>query len=190
MTVPIIIEIDTILHLWLGEYPRYAVIFTQLILFRSIITSMTGNIVMVVQASGHLKNVAIFSGGALLLVLPISFLLLKLGQPPYIPFIINIIAAVFDAFFELYWMRRYINFPMGRFYKEVYAPVFLLLIPIFVLSYSVHYIMSDYNEFIRLIVVGISSILMSGSIIYRFGVNESMRNKIKNSLLVKLKIKL
>ena len=189
MTTPIILEIDTFLHLWLGEFPQYTIIFTQLILFRSIITSMTGNIVMVVHASGYLKKVAISSGVALLLVLPVSYVLLKLGLPPYIPFIVNIVAAVLDAFFELYWMRRYINFPMGRFYKEVYAPVFLLLIPIFLLSYSVHYIMSDYNEFIRLIVVGISCLLISGFFIYRFGFDESMRNKIKGTILVKLKIK-
>ena len=125
-SVPLILEIRPLLHLWLGEYPEYTIIFIQLILFRSIITSMTGNIVMVVHASGYLKNVGLFSGGILLLVLPISYYLLKIGLPPYIPFIINIIAALGDAFFELYWMRHYIKFPMGQFYKNVYKPFLLI----------------------------------------------------------------
>ena len=127
-SVPLMLEIRPLLHLWLGEYPEYTVFFIQLILFRSIITSMTGNIVMVVHASGYLRNVGLFSGGILLIVLPISYYLLKIGLPPYIPFIINIGAALGDAFFELFWMRHYINFPMGQFYNKVYFPVFTLFL--------------------------------------------------------------
>ena len=177
-TVPLILEIRPILKLWLGEYPEYTVIFSQLILFRSIISSMTGNIVMVVHASGYLKNVGLFSGGILLLVLPISYILLKAGLPPYIPFIINIGAALGDTFFELYWMRHYIGFPMKHFYTKVYIPVFLLFTIIFTLSYIVHCIMIDCNEYLRMIVVSAFSITISCIMIFRFGLSKLMRQKI------------
>ena len=160
-TVPLMLEIRPLLKLWLVEYPEYTVIFAQLILFRSIISSMTGNIVMVVHASGYLKNVGLFSGGILLLVLPISYLLLRMGFPPYIPFIINIGAALGDAFFELYWMRHYIGFPMGRFYKNVYVPVFLLFAVIFGISFALHHFMTGCNEYLRMVTVSVFSILIS-----------------------------
>lgn len=188
-SVPLMLEIRPLLHLWLGEYPEYTVIFVQLILFRSIITSMTGNIVMVVHASGYLKNVGIFSGGILLLVLPISYYMLKMGMPPFVPFIVNIGAALGDAFFELYWMRHYIGFPMGRFYKKVYVPVFVLFAFIFGASFALHHFMADCNEYLRMITVSMFSVAMSCFLIYRFGLSQSMRNKILNSLLIKLKIK-
>lgn len=188
-SVPLILEIRPLLKLWLGEYPEYTVIFVQLILLRSIITSMTGNIVMVVHATGYLKNVGIFSGGILLLVLPISYYLLKIGMPPYIPFIVNIGAALGDAFFELYWMRHYIQFPMGEFYKKTYVPVFILFIATFTISYAMHYLMSRCNEYLRMVTVSAFSISVSCILIYRFGLNKSMRHKILNTISKKLKIK-
>ena len=188
-SVPLILEIRPLLKLWLGEYPEYTVIFVQLILLRSIITSMTGNIVMVVHASGYLKNVGIFSGGILLLVLPISYYLLKIGMPPYIPFIVNIGAALGDAFFELYWMRHYIQFPMGEFYKKTYVPVFVLFIATFTISYAIHHLMLGCNEYLRMVTVSVFSIFISCILIYRFGLNKSMRDKILNTISKKLKIR-
>lgn len=186
-TIPLILEIRPALKLWLGDYPEYTVIFAQLILFRSIISSMTGNIVMVVHASGYLKNVGLFSGVILLLVLPISYILLKMGMPPYIPFIINIGAAFGDAFFELYWMKHYIGFPMGRFYKKVYGPVFLLFAIIFALSYGLHYLMADCNEYIRMIVVSAFSVTISVLLIFKFGLSKSMRESVTKKIFSKFK---
>lgn len=184
-TVPLILEIRPVLKLWLGDYPEYTVIFAQLILFRSIISSMTGNIVMVVHASGYLKNVGLFSGTILLLVLPISYVLLKMGFPPYIPFVINIGAAFGDAFFELYWMRHYIGFPMGRFYSKVYVPVFLLFAIIFILSYGIQCLMADCNEYIRMIVVTAFSIVISCILILRFGLSKSIRESVVKKIKAK-----
>lgn len=181
-TVPLMLEIRPVLKLWLGDYPEYTVVFAQLILFRSIISSMTGNIVMVVHASGYLKNVGLFSGTILLLVLPISYILLKMGFPPYIPFVINIGAALGDAFFELYWMKRYIGFPMRRFYSNVYVPVFLLFAIIFTLSYGLQCIMIDCNEYIRMITVSIFSIIVSCCLIFRFGLSKSMRESVAKKI--------
>lgn len=188
-TVPLILEIRPILKLWLGDYPEYTVIFAQLILFRSIISSMTGNIVMVVHASGYLKNVGIFSGGILLMVLPISYIFLRMGFPPYVPFIINIGAALGDAFFELYWMRHYIGFPMGRFYAKVYVPVFTLFSMIFALSYGLHYIMTGCNEYVRMVVVSVFSVALSCILIYRFGLSKSMRKNITKKILTKFRVR-
>lgn len=182
-SVPLMLEIRPLLHLWLGDYPEYTVIFVQLILFRSIITSMTGNIVMVVHASGYLKNVGIFSGGILLLVLPISYIMLKAGMPAYVPFVVNIGAAIGDAFFELFWMRHYIGFPMGRFYKKVYLPVFLIFSVVFTLTFILHYIMLDYNEYIRMIAVSIFSVLVSCLIIYKFGLSKSIQDRILSKIM-------
>lgn len=176
--VPLMLEIRPVLKLWLGDYPEYTVVFTQLILLRSVITSMTGNIVMVVHASGYLKNVGLFSGGILLLVLPTSYFLLRMGFPPYIPFIVNIVAALGDAFFELFWMRHYIGFPMKLFYTKVYLPVFTLFAITFSLSYGLHCLMADFNEYARMVIVSTFSVFVSGILILKFGISKTMRENI------------
>ena len=108
-----------------------------------------------------------------------------MGFPPYIPFIINIGAALGDAFFELYWMRHYIGFPMGRFYKNVYVPVFLLFAVIFGISFALHHFMTGCNEYLRMVTVSVFSILISCLLIYQFGISKSMREYI-NGVIFKM----
>lgn len=178
LSIPAILEIKPLLTLWLGDYPEYAPVFVQIILFRALITSMTGNIVMVVHASGYLKNVGIFAGGTLLLALPVSYLLLKMGCSPIIPFAVNIFAALGEAFFELYWMKQYINFPMGEFYKKVYTPVFLIYAVVFSISLLFHLYIDGINAYIQMVSVGLFSVLLSSFLIYRFGLTFEMRRKV------------
>ena len=186
IVVPLIVEIRPLLHLWLGTYPDYTPIFVSIILLQSIITSITGNIVMVVHASGYLKNVGIYGGLTLLMALPISYILLKLGCPPMIPFIINMCAALGEAFFELYWMKRYINFPMGRFYKEVYGVVSILTLISFVFTITLHkLIIGICGEYPTMIIVGFISFSVSAMLIYRFGLDEASKKMIKAKILKK-----
>lgn len=185
-SVPLLLEIEPLLTLWLGEFPDYTIIFIQLVLLRSIVTSMTGCIIMAVHATGYLRNIGLFSGGILLTVLPISYFMLRAGLPPYIPFVLNILAAILDAFFELYWMHHYIQFPISRFYKNVYMPVFLLFFFVYSCSYILHYSMSGANEYLRMVLVMIFSVTLSCVVIYRYGLTFSVRNKIKNYISVRL----
>ena len=187
VNIPLILEIRPLLHLWLGEYPDYTPIFIGIILFRSVITSMTGNIVMVVHASGYLKKVGLYGGGVLLSVLPISYILLRMGFSPVIPFIVNIFAALGEAFFELYWMCHYINFPMTRFYKEVYGRVFSLFAFLFAFSYLFKLCIQGCNEYIELLIVGFFSVCISLVTLYFFGINKDLRDKIKNMIIGKFK---
>lgn len=178
VNIPLILEIHPLLHLWLGEYPDYTPAFVGIILFRSIITSMTGNIVMVVHASGYLKKVGIYGGGVLLAVLPFSYILLRLGFSPIIPFVVNIFAAFGEAFFELYWMHHYINFPMTLFYKDVYGKVFCLFVILFAVAYLFKTCIQGCNEYIELLTVGIFSVVFSSFTLFFFGVNKDLRDKI------------
>ena len=110
-------------------------------------------------------------------------------MPIYIPFIVNIGGAIGEAFFELYWMRHYIGFPMWDFYKKVYLPVFILLAVVLTLSYSVHILLADYNEYLRMVIVGLFSVTLSLLLIYRFGLSKSMRDKVSEKILSRFGIK-
>lgn len=185
VNIPLMLEIRPLLHLWLGDYPDYVPVFVGIILFRSIITSMTGNIVMVVHASGYLKKVGIYGGGVLLLVLPVSYIFLRMGFSPVVPFIVNIFAALGETFFELYWMNHYIKFPIGRFYKEVYVRVFGLFVVLFVPIYAFKHLISGCNEYVELFIVGLTSITYTLIILFFFGISKDMRLSIRKKLSVK-----
>lgn len=176
INIPLIVEIKPLLRIWFGEYPDYAPIFITIILFRSIITSMTGNVVMVVHASGYLKKVGIYSGLTLMMVLPVSYLLLRIGCSPVVPFIVNVIAAFGEVFFELYWMNHYIQFPMWRFYRRTY----LIVLPLAIVAYlSTYFIGRCVNgmleDIFAIIAVCMISVAVNGSLMYFLGLDRATR---------------
>jgi len=176
IAIPIFIEIEYVLRLWLGEYPKYAPLFLRIILIHSVISSMTRPLVAMVHASGKVKMVSLTSGICLLIALPVNYLFLKLGYPPEFVFIVNIIPTILEQFFETYWMRRYIGFSMKSFYLKVYCSVFPLSLILFIPPY----IISSYieNDTSRFFTVGFTSIATSCIGIYFLGLNSSQRDSV------------
>ena len=55
LTLPVIMEIEYILQLWLKLVPEYTVIFTKLILVEALIHSISGSMMAAVSASGKIR---------------------------------------------------------------------------------------------------------------------------------------
>lgn len=187
IVVPVIINIKELLTLWLGEYPPYTPIFVTIILIRCIVSTITNNIIMVVHASGYLKNISICAGTLLLLVLPISYIMLLLGFSPATVFVVDLVAAIGEAFIELYFMNKYIKFPVKKFCKEVYIKVFFILATMYLLTYLIYHFVNDLGNIYTLLIVLPSSVIISLLIIYTLGLNSDERKNIITMIKSKIK---
>ena len=177
IAVPVSIELEFLLVLWLGDYPDYTPIFIRIILFQSLIQTMTRPIVMVVHAVGKMKMVNLTAGGALILILPISYVLMKYGCDPITIFLVNLIPWFFETFFELYYENKYCGFPIWRFYKEVYGRVF----PIALLLVAVPYLVHSFIPIAgwgRLLIVCTISVITSAVSIYYLGLSKHLREMV------------
>lgn len=186
LVVPITVCIKELLTLWLGEYPPYTPVFVAIILFRCIVATITNNILMVVHASGYLRNISICAGILLLLVLPVSYLLLLLGFSPAIVFIVDLIAAIGEAAIELYFMNKYINFPITEFCKKVYLKVILILGIIFLLSSFLYQSVNSLHNLYILLIMLPTSILLTLVTIYTIGLSKNDRSTIIRTIKIKL----
>lgn len=175
LSVPISVEIDYILQFWLGEYPLYAPAFIRIILFHSVVASMTNSVVMVVHASGRLKMVGITAGCVNLLLLPITYCLFKLGFSPEVALLVNVCGSFCETFIELYWMKRYINFPIMDFYRKVYAVVFPLGLLMLIIPLSLHLLIVFPSDTMRFFAVCSTSAIASLIILYHFGLDDNKR---------------
>lgn len=189
LIVPITVCIKELLMLWLGEYPPYTTVFVGIILLRCIVTTITNNILMVVHASGYLKNISICAGVLLLLVLPVSYLLLLLGLSPATVFIVDLIAAIGEAAIELYFMNKYIKFPVKEFCRKVYLKVFVILTITFFLTYAIHYITDVLGNIYVLLITVPASIILSLTIIFMLGIGQPERGKLIKIIKSKLNSK-
>ena len=177
IAVPLFIEIKFVLDLWLVEYPEYTIPFVRIVLIQSLIQTLTRPVVMVVHAVGKMKGPNLTAGIALLLAVPLTYVLLKVGLDPVTVFAINLAPWVLETFFELYFENKYIGFPIWGFYKKVYLVVF----PIALLLVSVPYLAHVYlpmDGWGRFLIVCIISVITSAVTIYYLGLSKHLREMV------------
>jgi len=192
IAIPAFVEIEFVLRIWLGEYPDYAPVFLRIIIVQSLIQTMTRPVVMAIHAVGKMKAVNITAGTVLLLILPVSYALLRLGCSPVTIFLVNIIPWLFEVFFDLFWLEKYIDFPMLKFYTKVYGVVFPVALLIVAVPLLAH-IYLPFNGWIRFLIVCIISVVISVIAIYYLGLSKHMReavsDKVKSVVMSKINLK-
>lgn len=174
ISLPIILEIDQILELWLGRVPSYTSIFTVLILALTLITSISGPLKVAVQATGKIALYQVVIGSLLFLTLPISFLFLHLGYPPEITLYVTIIVEIVALLSRFFFLKRLIFFPVLKFFKEVIFRNSIIV----VLSSSIPLLVrSVMDESLgRLFIIFLISIVWNAFVIFCIGINKSEKN--------------
>lgn len=142
LSLPIFIETEQILTLWLGKVPPYTVNFVRLIILYVMVECVSGTLITLMLATGKIKKYQIIVGGIQLLNFPLALLVLYLGMAPEYTMVATIILAVACLLCRLYLLRSMVNLPVRVFMKSVICNVCLVaflasLIPLF-LVYTFH----------------------------------------------------
>ena len=186
IAVPLFIESEFILRLWLGQYPDYTPIFLRIIIIQSFIQAITRPVVMALHAVGKMKTLNLTVGLVLLLSLPISYILLRLGLSPVSIFWVNVLPWVIELFIELLLLNKYIAFPFLWFYKKVYGTVFPLAVLMLFIPFMIDEYL-DYSGWKSFMLVCFVSTISSCFIIYNFGIPASLRRKLVEVICMKVK---
>jgi len=174
LTIPILIQTKTILELWLKIIPDYTVVFTQLVLIDILINSLSGALHILVQATGNVKKYQLIVSGLLLLNLPTSYLLLKLGFRPETTILISIIYSILALFLRLIILKNDISFPLKNYLSSVLIRVILVGILSILIPFGINlYLPYSLYNFIFIGAISSFSIVFS---VFIFGINHSERD--------------
>lgn len=186
ISLPLIIENHFVLQLWLKNVPDYAVPFCQINLISGLLTGMFTIITTAIYATGKIKYWSIISSTIYLLVIPISFFLLKKGATPEIPFFINIILLFIGYISNLYILHLNVpRFSVFEYFVKVVCVCFIISIIVILLPLYIHISMDE--GWPRLFAVGISSVLMTILLTYFIAFDPASRKTIIVFVLNKLK---
>lgn len=173
LSVAILLEVETILYIWLGQVPEHTVLFTRLVIILSLAEIISNALITAQNATGNIKNYQIIVGGILLLNFPISYLMLRMGYFPEITIVIAIIISQICLIARLSFLRHSVKLDIASFFKKVYCNVIMVSIAAAILPYICHLFIE--GRLARLITVGIVSIITSGVAIYFIGCNKEER---------------
>lgn len=176
---PLLLNIDYVLHFWLGEYPEHTSSLCAAIITGALIESFSGPLWVTIFATGRIKVYQITVSLILLLNLPISYLGGKMGISPEMMFTIRNIIYVFAFVSRLIFLKRMINFDVLRFLKYAVLPMLivgLLLFSCFAIPESVR----TANTLSRFISILVISVLVESFVLWSIGMDKTERQYLKH----------
>ena len=136
--IPLIIEMPFVLNLWLGQVPDYTLGLCQLTLILAVIYQYSAGLMSSVQAVGDIKRYFIIMSILILLNLPISYLLMKLGFPIYSVMIVCIIIEFLSFVIRLRQADRIVGINFNKFFKTVFLTTMVVILVSGTFGFCVH----------------------------------------------------
>ena len=126
ISVPVVVNIDFALRVWLGDYPSMAPIYIESIIFYYLVDALQEPLVCSVHATGNLKFHQIMVSSIVFLFIPVSYLMLKMGCSGESVLIANFITNLICAFGRTIYMRKLINLDVKLYLKKVVVPIVVI----------------------------------------------------------------
>ena len=174
VSIPIIFWTDYILQLWLNVLPDYSTIFVRLTLIYGLITVLSTPLTTIILATGEIKGNALIIGGLRILVLPLSYMVLYIGYPPYSVYIVLIIIDILSIFTRLFILKLITGIQIVCYFKEVLSRVTIVLFVAMILNY--YFALVFDKSLLMLFVYVCVSIILSMVIIWCLGLNNVERS--------------
>lgn len=186
VALPVLLETPFLLGIWLKKVPDYTILFTRLVVINAVVESLANPLAAAMQAYGKIRNYNLAVGGFILLILPVSYLFLKLGFPPETVFYVSIIICAIAILVRLLFVRKCVGLSLRMYLKSVVLPVLAVTVvaticPV-LLETNISY------GFIRFVTVVAASILMTGLSVYCIGLTPSERQNVLRFVGEKLHI--
>lgn len=155
LSLPIIINADFILHIWLKNVPDYAVEFTQLALIAIMITSLSRPLITAQNATGNVRNYQLVVGGVELLNLPLSYVCLYLGLLPTSVVVVSIAVNILSLCARLYMLPFTLEeFSRMRFFRQVILLCFEVGVMSVLVPFTLyHYVPKSFGSFVLNVLV-------------------------------------
>lgn len=122
LALPIIWQTGYILHLWLGQVPQHAVVFTQLMVIDTLIGVFAQPLTIAANATGHIRGIQIYGRCITLLSLPVGYAVLSLWKNAVLAFYVVLVADLLYWFYSLACVHRLIEMPIGHYLKKSALP--------------------------------------------------------------------
>ena len=128
ISLPIFLEANQILNIWLKEVPDHTVNFVRLTVIVLWIESLSNPLLTATQATGDIKKYQFYISVLCVLILPLSYIALLLYPYPEIVYIVTIIVEIVVQFVKLWIVGRQIRLSKKKYIQDVFIRSFIVTI--------------------------------------------------------------
>lgn len=185
LAIPVIVNIDYILKIWLDTVPEYTASFIVITLISSLIYSLTNSTTTALQATGNIRLFQIGISVIMMLELPVAYWVLKAGYAPTYAVLPVVFTNSIALVFRFYLLKKMIpSYSLKEYYINIVLKCFFLFTLCFVPNYYLGRFLND--SFVNLCVSVILAVITTCLVIYFLGFDKSERKMINNFVASKL----
>lgn len=178
--VPVFMEAEMILDLWLEKYPPYAPLFLRLAMLESLSVQSGILLYKLIQANGDIKRYNIEILCFVALVFPIVGISYKCGGPVWISYVVFIVIYFLVNIVRFRRLKALINFSMSEHIQIVWKPCAIVSFSSFVIPVLIHRLLG--YGILRFIIVVPISIISVAVCSYCFALSSYERRFIINKV--------
>ncbi len=187
LSFPVILESDMILKVWLVEIPAYSSIFIKYSLIIAFFNAMSGPLMQAVASTGKIALYQVVVGGLLLLILPLSYLILKYGGDPTTVYIVHLCIAFLSYIFRVIYVCVRLKLDIYNYLKLVVLKILLVAFTSIPIPLILHITVND-SILNSIIIIAISIIIIINSIFF-IGLDKKEKDFLINKVCSYVKIK-
>ncbi len=166
VAIPLIAEMDAVLHLWLGNVPENAAMFCRFVLAAALCDQLTIGLGCANQAIGQIRNYSLVINTIKILTVPAAWGCLKLGYPALSVMVCYLLFEIICAIARLPFLRITAGINIRHFVHYVFLYSCCPIVAMVTTTYCVqHFLSFPYRFFVTItltILTGIVCIWFTG----------------------------
>ena len=180
MALPLFIETRQILSLWLVEVPKHTVSFMRLVLLIMLAESWEQPLHTANLATGRIKRFQSIKGLSLVMTIPISYFVLKLGAQPEVVFVIQLLVTFSSLIIQLFILRPLIGLSLRMYFYEVFVRTFCVTVFASIIPLITYHLLDD--SFISMLFVIALSVASIFGVVLSIGLNTAEKTFIFSNI--------
>ena len=172
--VPLFMEMDFILTLWLVDVTQQDILFARLIIVFVVCMALSGPLTVVMQASGYIRQYYLPVESVTLMCLPLTYILFRSGQPPHSVFYAMTGTCIAAHVVRLLCLQHYYPpFSMRHYVAALVLPALLVAVITAAVAASLH--TRIITPVLRTVVVAAASVATTVLCVLLFGIDKQER---------------
>lgn len=180
LALPVLLETDFVLSVWLKQVPLHTVTFLRIMLCTSLIYTLSNPLVVASQATGSIRRYQTVCGGILLLILPVSYVCLRMGCSARSVFVVHFVMESLTQLARMLLLRPHMGLRLRDYLLHIYLQVLGVTAVSCVMPAALHTVMSP--GLLRFVAVGVACVVMVLASAYALGLTTGERTLVRERL--------
>lgn len=180
--IPLVLNIDSILHIWLKSVPKYTAEFTIVFLVTSLFVQLSIGLILGFQATGRVKTYQIMVSGLSIVSLPICYCIYYFGGNATSGMIIILLIEFIVSILRVILAQKFYSLNAKDYFKTLFVKCIFISLFIYFTAYFLKYFVIHVDNIMIIFLIFLISLILHCLLFYFIVFNPLERGKIDKVL--------